>query len=168
LNAVCATILLVVAVLVISSWRGVPSAGVGYLLLAVSHILEALAVQYLSADLMLVAEGLRPAAPLVIGVGVGVRGGMGRRKYRSQAGIIYDVLRTVMRYGEVSVTHIMYGANLPFDRTKEVVRSLVSRGLLVDVRVNGRVMYRLTERGYEALKKLEKAKRLLEELGFKF
>lgn len=74
LNVVSATILLVAAVLVISSGRGVPSAGAGYLLLAVSHILEVLAIQYLSADLMLIAEGLRPAALLVIGVGVGVRG----------------------------------------------------------------------------------------------
>ncbi len=73
LNVVSVAILLIAAVLVISSGRGVPSAGVGYLLLAVSHILEALAVQYLSADLMLVAEGLRPVALLVIGVGVGVR-----------------------------------------------------------------------------------------------
>ncbi len=93
---------------------------------------------------------------------------MGRKKYRSQAGIIYDVLRTVMEYGEVSMTHIMYGANLPFDRTKEIVKSLVNRGLLERVTVNGKTVYRMTRKGYEALKELEKAKKLLEELGFKF
>ncbi len=74
LNIVSAIILLVAAALVISGGRGMPSAGVGYLLLAASHVLEVLAIQYLSADLMLVAEGLRPVALLVIGVGVGVRG----------------------------------------------------------------------------------------------
>lgn len=74
LNVASVAILLVAAALVISGGRGVPSAGIGYLLLAVSHVLEVLAVQYLSADLMLVAEGLRPVALLVIGVGVGVRG----------------------------------------------------------------------------------------------
>ncbi len=93
---------------------------------------------------------------------------MGRKKYRSQAGIVYDVLKTVMEYGEVSITHIMYGANLPFDRTKEVVKSLVNRGLLEGVTVDGKTVYRMTGRGYEALKELEKAKKLLEELGFKF
>jgi len=74
LNVASVVILLVTAALVFSSGRGVPSAGIGYLLLALSHVLEVLAIEYLSADLMLVAEGLRPLALLVIGVGVGVRG----------------------------------------------------------------------------------------------
>jgi len=74
LNIASAAVLLVAAALVVSEGKGIPSAGVGYVLLAVSHVVEVLAIQYLSADLMLIAEGLRPVALLVIGAGVGARG----------------------------------------------------------------------------------------------
>ncbi len=73
LNVACAVVL-VVATFIILAEGHVPSASIGYMLLTASHILEALAVHYVSADLMLIAEGLRPAALLVIGIGVGVRG----------------------------------------------------------------------------------------------
>lgn len=93
---------------------------------------------------------------------------MPRKKYRSQAGIIYDILQTVYELGEAAPTRIMYGANLPFDRAKLLIETLVKKGLLERVTVKDRTYLRLTEKGYEALKELEKSKRILEELGFKF
>lgn len=93
---------------------------------------------------------------------------MRKKKYRSQAGIIYDILRTVHELGEAAPTRIMYGANLPFDRAKALTEDLVSKGLLERVYRDGRTYLRLTSKGYEALKELERTKKLLEELGFRF
>lgn len=93
---------------------------------------------------------------------------MPRKKYRSQAGIIYDILKTVKELGEAAPTRIMYGANLPFDRAKALTEELVKKGLLEKIDIEGRTYLRLTQKGYEALKELEKTKKLLEELGFKF
>jgi predicted transcriptional regulator len=91
-----------------------------------------------------------------------------RKKHRSQAGIIYDVLRTIRELGETPPTRIMYGANLPYDRTKEIVSKLVKKGLIKEVEYDGRKYYVLTEEGVKALNELEKTKNLLEKLGLRF
>jgi len=91
-----------------------------------------------------------------------------KTRYRSQAGIIYDILRTVENLGRAPPTRIMYGANLPFDRAKKLVSSLEQKGLLRLVEEDNKRFYELTPKGYEALKELERTKRLLEQLGMRF
>ncbi len=88
--------------------------------------------------------------------------------YRSQAGIIYDILRALYSEGEMPPTRITYYARLPYDRLKPMLRKLVEKGLVEEVRERKRVYYKITMKGYEALKELEKTKKLLEALGMRF
>jgi len=94
--------------------------------------------------------------------------GGNKAKYRSQAGIIYDVLKTVEELGRAPPTRIMYGANLPFDRAKRIIASLEEKGLLRLVEEDNKRYYELTPKGYDALRELERTKRLLEQLGLRF
>ena len=89
---------------------------------------------------------------------------MVRRKYRSQAGIIHDVLEALQRYGPLPPTRIATYANLPYDRLRVILASLEANGL-VERGKDG--AYTITRRGVEALESLRRARRLLESLGFK-
>lgn len=82
---------------------------------------------------------------------------------------MYDILRTISELGEAPPTRIMYGANLPFDRTRHMLNSLEKRGLVKTVdRGDGRKTYVLTPKGHDALRELERTKKLLESLGIRF
>ncbi len=89
---------------------------------------------------------------------------MARKKYRSQAGIILDILEALSEKGPLPPTRLMYAANLPYNRLKEVLARLESKSL-VGVDEEGR--YYLTEKGAEALKRLREARILIEHLGYK-
>ena len=93
---------------------------------------------------------------------------MMRSKYRSQAGIVYDILKTIKELGKAPPTRIMYGANLPYDRLRAILRHLVEQGLIKEIREENRVYYTLTKKGFRTLELLEETKRLLEELGLRF
>ncbi len=88
--------------------------------------------------------------------------------YRSQAGIIYDILRALYSEGAMPPTRITYYARLPYDRLKPMLKKLAEKGLVEEVREKNRIYYRITRRGYEALQELERTKRLLEALGMRF
>ena len=95
--------------------------------------------------------------------------GASKSRYRSQAGIVYDVLRTINELGRAPPTRIMYGANMPFDRTRKILETLEKRGLIKSMETeDGRRLYVLTPKGYDALNELERTKRLLEGLGLRF
>ena len=90
---------------------------------------------------------------------------MTRRKYRSQAGIILDILETLAREGPQPATRLMYTANVPYSRLRETLLRLLDEGLVEET---GDRRYRITERGREALAVLRDARRVLENLGYKF
>ena len=90
---------------------------------------------------------------------------MTRRKYRSQAGIILDILEALARESPQPATRLMYTANLPYNRLRETLLRLVDEGLVEET--EGR-HYRITEKGREALRVLRDARRVLETLGYKF
>ncbi len=84
---------------------------------------------------------------------------MGRRtKYE----IYLDVLETVRRKGTCPITRISYGAGIPVDRTKKVVRLLVSRGLLREENVGDKRLYRITTRGGEFLEALRTVRKFIQ------
>ncbi len=91
-----------------------------------------------------------------------------KARYRSQAGIIYDILRALYSEGEMPPTRITYYARLPYDRLKPMLKKLVEKGLLEEIHEKNRVYYKITMKGYEALQELEKTKKLLEALGMRF
>ena len=86
-----------------------------------------------------------------------------RRKYRSAAGIIYDVLRVLDEKGPLPPTRLATFTNLPYDRLRIFLESLKEKGYIEEDEEGIEV----TESGREALKKLEEAKKLMEFLGFK-
>ena len=89
---------------------------------------------------------------------------MTRKKYRSQAGIILDILEALERNGPLNVTRLMYHANLPYNRLRETLAKLLEQGLVVECE---EARYRLTQKGREALQKLREVRGLLESLGYK-
>lgn len=90
---------------------------------------------------------------------------MTRRKYRSQAGIILDILETLAREGPQPATRLMYTANVPYSRLREALLRLLDEGLVEET---GDRRYSITERGREALAVLRDARRVLESLGYRF
>ena len=89
---------------------------------------------------------------------------MTRRKYRSQAGIILDILDSLYRKGPMNATRLGYSANLPYDRLKEILAVLQRKGY-VAVAENGQLT--ITREGIRALQRLMEARMLLESLGYR-
>ena len=86
-----------------------------------------------------------------------------RRKYRSHAGIVHDILSVLQREGAMPATRITLYANLPYDRLKVILSSLEANGLVTNTKEG----YEITEKGLEALDTLRRSRKLLESLGFK-
>jgi len=80
---------------------------------------------------------------------------------RTRYEIYLDVLETVRRKGACPITSLSYGAGLPVDRTKKVVKFLVLRGLLREVNIGDRKLYRITERGGEFLEALRTVRKFV-------
>lgn len=80
---------------------------------------------------------------------------------RTKYEIYMDVLQTVRRKGACPITRLSYGAGLPVDRTKKVVKFLVSQGLLKEINVGEKRLYRVTERGGEFLEALRTVRRFI-------
>ncbi len=85
------------------------------------------------------------------------------KKYRSRAGIIYDVLMIVLAEGPLPPTRIATYANLPYDRLRVIIDSLEEKGLIERTEKG----YVVTEEGRRALKVLEESVILLKSLGFR-
>jgi len=91
-----------------------------------------------------------------------------RRRYRSQAGILHDVLEVLLREGPLNATRIAQLANLPYDRLRLLLDRLIELGLVELVEDDeGRRLYRITQEGLEAYQKLHAAKEILEKLGYR-
>ena len=89
---------------------------------------------------------------------------MVRRKYRSQAGIVLDILEALEAEGPMPATRLTYYANIPYDRLRIILEGLVTEGL---VERDDDRYYRITGKGVEALRVLRETRRLLESMGFK-
>ncbi|UXD22247.1 hypothetical protein IPA_02875 [Ignicoccus pacificus DSM 13166] len=85
-----------------------------------------------------------------------------RRKYRSVAGIMLDILEC-LEEPEV-LTKVATCANLPYDRAKGIVERMIEKGYLRK-RSDGKL--EVTSEGRKALKKLKELKDMMEALGFK-
>lgn len=86
-----------------------------------------------------------------------------RKRYRSIAGIIYDVLHCIEN-GADTVTSVSTCANLPYDRAKGIIERLIEKGFIEKSSSNR--LY-LTDKGKAVEKKLRELKDLMEALGFK-
>ncbi len=65
------------------------------------------------------------------------------------------------------VTRIACGANPPYDRLRDMLKKLLEKNYIEEVKDDSRTLYAIIEKGIEALKLLERTKHILEELGLK-
>jgi len=79
---------------------------------------------------------------------------------RSRLEIYLEVLETIMA-GYNKPTNIMYRCNLSWIALKEILDSLVEKGLITTVERNKRKMYLITEKGRSIVSRLEETYDLL-------
>jgi len=90
-----------------------------------------------------------------------------RRKYRSQAAIIRDILKVIWEKGKVKPSRLACYANLPYDRLQKYLEILESKGCVRKEVSNGDQWYILTETGFRILKELNRLQKIFESLGLK-
>ena len=85
---------------------------------------------------------------------------------RSKVAIFGDILRTIDRKnGKAKPTHILYGANLSYDRLKMHLDSLVSQGFIRKMSKDGQTFYIITDKGKEFLSGFNKMERYFDAFG---
>ncbi len=88
-----------------------------------------------------------------------------KRKYRSRIQIMADILKVIEDRGKARFTHILYGANLSYDRLKKYLKELIDRGLIREETIENVTYYYLTEKGVKFLKEYEKIRKLCDAFG---
>ncbi len=79
---------------------------------------------------------------------------------------MYDILMVIhQKGGSARKTHILYKANLSYSSLQSYLHELKVRGLLEEVKVKGRIFYKLTEKGEDFLKQFQKLKKFAEAFG---
>lgn len=81
-------------------------------------------------------------------------------KKRSKLEIYLDVLRAI-RAGYSKPTNIMYKSNLSWITLRDILDSLVERGLITTIERDGRKLYFITSKGKSVLNSLEEAYSIL-------
>jgi len=79
---------------------------------------------------------------------------------RSKMEIYLDILRVVSE-GNHKPTHIMYRANLSWERLKKYLKFLASQDLLISAQRNEGTRFEITEKGRELLKYFRKIEGML-------
>ena len=83
---------------------------------------------------------------------LGERDGRGASRRREVSDLYATVLEVVKRYhGAARITRVSYGAGMPVDRVRILVRRLIDAGLLRSQELDGRPTYDITARGQEFL-----------------
>ena len=80
---------------------------------------------------------------------------------RTRYEIYMDTMDTIRRRGNLGITRISYGANLPVDRANDIVSFLTEKGLVKEDEYDGGRGYRITSRGGEFLQALKTVKTYL-------
>lgn len=75
---------------------------------------------------------------------------------RGKIEVYLDVLKAVESEGYVGPTRLMYLSNLPLASLKQILKSLIGKGLVDELKISDRRRtYRLTEKGRKAVEALE-------------
>ena len=89
-----------------------------------------------------------------------------RKKYRSHVGVVLDILRAIDEEGGANISRIMLKANIPYDRLRFYLEKLVKEGYIaVEQDDEGRIIYKLTEKGVKVLGELIFLKKFFESMG---
>jgi predicted transcriptional regulator len=68
--------------------------------------------------------------------------------------------------GEAKPTRILYGANLSYERLVKYLDQLKAKGLIVEVKNENHVVYKITEKGVKFLNEFRKVEEFAEAFGF--
>ncbi|RLF17296.1 MAG: hypothetical protein DRJ66_01160 [Thermoprotei archaeon] len=82
------------------------------------------------------------------------------RRYRCWHDVIESLLKALLT-GEKRITELCLHANIPVDRGRRLIEYLIRCGLIFKYEKDGRIYYRITEKGYEWLGIYRKLKEIL-------
>lgn len=86
-------------------------------------------------------------------------------KPRSRLKIYLDVLSAIQDEGEAKPTHILYKANLSYDRLAKYLEELAAKGLIVERTEGENRYFVLTQQGREFIREVRKAESFIGGFG---
>lgn len=89
----------------------------------------------------------------------------GPQKYRSKGRIFADILRAVQEDGNAKVTHILYRANLSYDRMTKYLAQLEESGLVSRSVEGDRTTFSITPKGTRFLAEFRKMEEFADAFG---
>lgn len=84
---------------------------------------------------------------------------------RSRMQIYYDILRVIQRERTAKPTHILYKANLSYEKFRELLQMLINQGFVEQITHKGKILYKLTEKGDRFLSEFAKVREFSEAFG---
>ncbi len=84
---------------------------------------------------------------------------------RSKIQIYYDILRVIQRETEARPTHVLYKANLSYERSKKYLDQLIEEGFIGKIEKKGSMRYILTEKGHKFISEFIKVREFSEAFG---
>ena len=86
-------------------------------------------------------------------------------KYRNSTQIMGDLLIELESRNGMGITQLCYKTNMPYSRTKKLIRNLSSVGIINEIVVEGKDTYIITERGRVLLDEYKKYNDLAKSFG---
>jgi predicted transcriptional regulator len=86
---------------------------------------------------------------------------------RTRYEIYADLLRTIAKRPQCTLTRASYGANLPVDRAKKALQFLASKGFVREEKTDDSAAYKITKRGMEYLGAFKQMRKLFAALDEK-
>ncbi len=87
------------------------------------------------------------------------------KKYRSKGRIMADILSAIKEDEDAKITHILYKANLSYDRLSRYLEELEESELIQTIDSGDRSLYRITERGQKFLVEFRRMEEFAEAFG---
>jgi len=87
------------------------------------------------------------------------------QRYRSKGRIMADILRAIRRDGEAKITHILYKANLSYDRLVRYLDQLHESGLIEKIEEEERTFFKITPKGERFLSEFRRIEEFAEAFG---
>jgi predicted transcriptional regulator len=79
---------------------------------------------------------------------------------RTKYEIYADLLRTIAKRQQCTLTRASYGANLPVDRAKKMLQFLASKGFAKEEMTDEARTFKITKRGLEYLETFKQMRKL--------
>jgi len=86
---------------------------------------------------------------------------------RTKYEIYADLLRTIAKRQQCTLTRASYGSNLPVDRAKRALKFLASKGFTKEENNDDSKTYKITKRGIEYLETFKQMRKLFAALNEK-